>query len=161
GKGREIKGDKRKLRELSWKEARLCVARDPRSVSGQYRATMGDVEQAGLQLVGCVAEAGGGLSTRVHMVADGANWILNQVEQHFGQRANFLVDFYHVSEYLSAAAALLDQKNNVIWLRQQQDRLKANRAIEVINELTKLESFENDKLARSGQKTQATKEDRP
>jgi hypothetical protein len=61
-KGREIKDDKRKHRELSWKEARLCVARDPRSVSGHYRATMGDVEQAGLQLVGCVAEAGGGKS---------------------------------------------------------------------------------------------------
>jgi hypothetical protein len=59
-KGREIKGDKRKHRELGWEEARLCVARDPRSVSGHYRATMGDVEQAGLQLVGCVAEAGGG-----------------------------------------------------------------------------------------------------
>lgn len=53
-KGREIKGDKRKHRELGWKEARLCVARDPRSVSGHYRATMGDVGQAGLQLVGCV-----------------------------------------------------------------------------------------------------------
>src|SRR5204863_5216921 len=53
-KGREIKGDKRKHRQLSWREARLCVARDPRSVSGHYRATMGDVEQAGSQLVGCV-----------------------------------------------------------------------------------------------------------
>jgi hypothetical protein len=59
-KGRQIKGDKRKHRQLCWKEARLCVARDPRSVSWHYRATMGDVEQAGLQLVGCVAEAGGG-----------------------------------------------------------------------------------------------------
>lgn len=44
-KGREIKGDKRKHRELSWKEARLCVARDPRSVSRHYRATMRDVER--------------------------------------------------------------------------------------------------------------------
>jgi hypothetical protein len=139
-KGREIKGDKRKHRQLSWKEARLCVARDPRSVSGHYRATMGDVEQAGWQLVGCVAEAGGGQSTRVHFVADGAAWILSQVEQHFGERANFLVDFYHLSEYLAAASALLGQPNNIIWMKQQQKRLKVNQPTEVIKELTKLRS---------------------
>ena len=58
-RGRKIR-DKRKCRELGWREARLCVARDPRSVSGHYRATLGDADQAGRQLVGCVAEAGGG-----------------------------------------------------------------------------------------------------
>ncbi len=33
-KGREIKGGRRKHRELSWREAHRCVARDPRSVTG-------------------------------------------------------------------------------------------------------------------------------
>ncbi len=110
GKGREIKGEKRKQRQLGWKEARLCVARDPRSVSGHYRATIGDVERTGGQLVGCVAEAGGGKSTKLHCVADGAPWIVTQVEQRFGSQANFLVDFYHVSEYLAAASELLGKK---------------------------------------------------
>ena len=160
-KGREIKGDKRKHRELSWKEARLCVARDPRSVSGHYRATMGDVEQAGLQLVGCVAEAGGGKSTKLHCVADGAPWIASQVERRFGGQANFLVDFYHVSEYLAAASDLLGEKKKIAWLKHQQRRLKANRATEVIKELHRLEVIEKDKLARSGQRSQATKEEQP
>jgi hypothetical protein len=160
-KGREIKGDKRRQRELSWKEARLCVARDPRSVSGHYRATMGDVDQAGLQLVGCVAEAGGGKSTKLHCVADGAPWIVGQVEERFAGQANFLVDFYHVSEYLAAAAELLGEGKKVFWFKQQQRRLKANQTTEVLKELTKLEAIEKAKLANAAKRSSATKEEQP
>jgi hypothetical protein len=160
-KGREIKGDKRKHRELGWKEARLCVARDPRSVSGHYRATMGDVEQSGRQLVGCVAEAGGGKSTKLHCVADGAQWIVLQVEERFENQATFLVDFYHVSEYLAAASELLGESKKVPWLKQQQRRLKANRTNEVIKEITKLEAIEKLKLPAVAKRTSATKEERP
>lgn len=159
-KGRKIK-DKRKHRQLGWKEARLCVARDPRSVSGHYRATMGDVEQAGRQLVGCVAEAGGGKSTKLHCVADGAPWIVKQVEERFENQATFLVDFYHVSEYLAAASELLGESKKVMWLKQQQRRLKANRTNEVIKEITQLEAIEKVKLAAVAKRTLATKEERP
>jgi len=141
-KGREIKGDKRKHRKLSWQEARLCFARDPRSVTGHYRATMGDVKQAGWQLVGCVAEAGGGSSTKLHCVVDGAPWIVMQVKERFGTQAKCLMDFYHVSEYLAGASELLGDSKKRGWLKEQQRRLKANRTIEVIKELTKLEAFE-------------------
>ena len=158
-KGREIKGDKRKHRQLGWKEARLCVARDPRSVSGHYRATMGDVEQAGGQLVGCVAQAGGGKSTKLHCVADGAPWIVTQVEERFGNQANFLVDFYHVSEYLAAASELLGESKKDVRLKQQQRRLKDNRTSEVIKEITKLEAIEKVKLA--GVRSPATREEQP
>ena len=160
-KGRKIRGDKRKHRQLSWKEARLCVARDPRSVSGHYRATMGDVEQAGRQLVGCVAEAGGGKSTKLHCVADGAPWIVTQVEKRFGKQANFLVDFYHVSEYLAAASDLLGESKKVVWFKQQQRRLKANRTSEVIKEITRLEEVEKGKLASVAQRSSATREEQP
>lgn len=160
-KGREIKGDKRKHRQLSWKEARLCVARDPRSISGHYRATMGDVQQAGSQLVGCVAEAGGGKSTKVHCVADGAPWIVTQVEERFAEKANFLVDFYHVSEYLAAASELLGPSKKHAWLGQQQRRLKANRTNEVVKEITKLESIEKGKLVGVAQPGSATREGQP
>jgi hypothetical protein len=160
-KGREIKGDKRKHRQLGWKEARLCVARDPRSVSGHYRATMGDVEQAGRQLVGCVGEAGGGKSTKLHFVADGAPWIVMQIEERFGKQATFLVDFYHVSEYLAAASELLGESKKHGWLKQQQRRLKANRTSEVIKELNKLEAIEKAKLAGVAKQSSATREERP
>jgi len=160
-KGREIKGDRRKQRELSWKEARLCVARDPRSVSGHYRATMGDVEQAGLQLVGCVAEAGGGKSTKVHCVADGAPWIVSQVEERFAGQANFLVDFYHVSEYLAAASELLGESKKHFWFKQQQRRLKANQTSDVIKELAKLEAIEKAKPANAAKRSSITREEQP
>ena len=156
-KGRKIK-DKRQHRQLSWKEARLCVARDPRSVSGHYRATMGDVEQAGRQLVGCVAEAGGGKSTKLHCVADGAPWIVKQVEERFEKQATFLVDFYHVSEYLAAASELLGESKKVLWLKQQQRRLKTNRTSKVIKEITNLEAIEKLKLSAVAERTPPTKE---
>ena len=141
-KGRKIKGDKRKHRQLEWREARLSVARDPRSVTAHYRATMGDAEQAGWELVECVVEAGGGSSTRLHAVGDGAPWIVNQIQKRFGHKASYLIDFYHVSEYLASASELVGEKKKIGWLRKQQQRLKANRINEVMRELTKLAARE-------------------
>jgi hypothetical protein len=160
GKGRKIR-DKRKGRELGWREARLCVARDPRSVSGHYRATLGDVKEAGRQLVGCVAEAGGGKNTKLHVVADGAPWIASQVEEQFGEQANFLIDFYHVSEYLAAASELLWEDNKQAWIGKQQRRLKASKTNDVLQDLLVLEEVEKANLTRAGKTTSATKEEQP
>jgi hypothetical protein len=157
-KGRRIR-DKRRARELGWREARLCVARDPRSVSGHYRATLGDVQEAGRQLVGCVAEAGGGKTTKLHIVADGAPWIASQVKEQFGEQANFLIDFYHVSEYLAAASELLGKDNKHAWLGKQQRRLKASKTNDVLQDLVVLGAVEKANLTSSG-KT-ATKEEQP
>ncbi len=159
-KGRKIKGDKRKHRKLSWQEARLCFARDPRSVTGHYRATMGDVKQAGWQLVGCVAEAGGGSSTKLHCVVDGAPWIVMQVKERFGNQAKCLMDFYHVSEYLAGASELLGEGKKREWLKEQQRRLKANRTSEVIKELTKLEAFEKA-IPKEVKERSSIKEEQP
>ena len=159
-KGREIR-DKRRARELGWREARLCVARDPRSVSGHYRATLGDVQEAGRQLVGCVAEAGGGKTTKLHVVADGAPWIACQVEEQFGEQANFLIDFYHVSEYLAAASELLGKDKKQAWLAKQQRRLKASKTNDVLQELVSLEEIEKANLTSAGKTMSATKEEQP
>jgi hypothetical protein len=43
----------------------------------------------------------------VHVVGDGAPWIGNLAEDHFGTRTE-VVDFYHASEHLWAAARALD-----------------------------------------------------
>jgi hypothetical protein len=40
----------------------------------------------------------------VHALGDGALWIGAQVERCSGAQATYLVDFYHVSDYLGAAA---------------------------------------------------------
>src|SRR5262249_25749334 len=99
-------------------------------------------------------------STKLHFVADGAPWIVSQVEERFGDRAKFLVDFYHVSQYLAAASELLGENKKTFWLKQQQRRLKANQTSEVIKELMKLEEIEKAKLAGVSESL-PTKEEQP
>jgi hypothetical protein len=122
---------------------------------------MGDPEQAGWQMVECVVEAGGGKSTRLHCVGDGAPWIETQFQERFGSQATYLVDFYHVSEYLAGASALLGQNNKVRWLRQQQRRLKSNRINDVLTDLIKLESIEQSGMTSPTGKPAPTKEEHP
>lgn len=101
------RGDKRRRREVSWQEARLSLAGVVGSVQRYYGATLGSVEQAGQQWRACAVRAGAGRHTHVHCVGDGARWIINQARQQFGVQGSYLVDFYHVSEYLAAAAAVV------------------------------------------------------
>ena len=96
---------------------------------------MGGVESAGRLWKRCVAEAGAGQHTRLHCVADGARWIVSQVREQFGSQATFLVDFYHLSEYLGAAASSIAGASARSWLWQQQERMKANQVAEVLAEL--------------------------
>ena len=132
----EDKGDKRRQRKVSWREARLCLAGLPESVSRKYAATMGSVEEAGRQWKSCVVQAGGGRHTHLHCVGDAASWIAAQAAQQFGRQANYLVDFYHVSEYLAKAAAVVAPKSAQAWLHTQQERLKNNHAEAVLAALT-------------------------
>jgi hypothetical protein len=111
------------------------MARRPESVTAHYRATMGGGSEAGEQLKACFVEAGGGKYTRLHCVGDAAAWIINQVEQCFGEQASYLIDFFHVSEYLSAAAEQIAGEKKREWLKEQQEKMKDNRASEVIESL--------------------------
>jgi len=124
--------DRRRLRQVGWREARLSLARRPESVTAIYRATMGSVDEAGKRLKDCFVEAGGGRQTRLHCVGDAAVWIINQVERNFGQQASYLIDYFHVSQYLSQAAEEIAGEKKGEWLKAQQERMKENRVSEVI-----------------------------
>lgn len=126
--------DRRKRRLLEWQEARLSLAYKAGSVAKHYRATLQEVEAAGRQLRACAVEAGAGQKSRIHCVGDGASWIVRQVEQQFGERAQYLIDFYHVSEYL-AGAAEASSREPQRWRRRQQERLKRNEVGKVLAEL--------------------------
>ncbi len=132
----ENEGDKRRQRKVGWTEARLCLAGVPESVGRKYAATMGSVEEAGRQWKSCVVQAGGGRHTHLHCVGDAASWIAAQAAQQFGRQANYLVDFYHVSEYLAQAAGVVAPKSAQAWLHTQQERLKNNHAEAVLAALT-------------------------
>jgi hypothetical protein len=127
--------DRRKLRKVGWREARLCLVRRPESVTALYRATMGGVDEAGKALLDCFIEAGGGSKTRLHCVGDAAPWIINQVEKVFSKQGSYLIDYFHLSEYLSAAAEEIIKDSKKEWLTTQQEKMKQNRVSEVVESL--------------------------
>ena len=118
--------DKRSTRQVYWREARLCLARAQGKASPVYGVTLGGPQVAG-QLWGQIAlRAGLGSSTRVHGVGDGAPWIVEQFNAQFGAQGAYLLDFYHVSEYLAKAAPARAGSQRG-WLKRQQGYLLKNR----------------------------------
>jgi hypothetical protein len=118
--------DRRKTRKLSWKEARLCLAHTPGSVTPVFAATTGSVEEAGQQWLQCAIAAGAGSQTKFHGLGDGASWITDQLEMQFGTQAHYLVDFYHLCEYLSAAANVVAGNEKESWMDEKKSWLKDN-----------------------------------
>ena len=103
-------GDSRKRRKLGYREARLSMARALGSKDIEFAGTFQSVEIAGKQLSDCVKRVGCDRHTKVHCVGDGARWIANQVEEHFGTNGTYLIDFFHLCEYLFAAAPTCSKK---------------------------------------------------
>ena len=132
------KGRKRKdKRPLEWKEMRLSAACAQGSKKVHYAAGFTTVEETGRRMAHCALAVGWALESRIHLIADGAEWIWLQAQEIFGDQCDFLIDFYHVSEYLAAAAASCRPSDEKGWLRTQQKRLKhgaAERVLEAMSE---------------------------
>jgi hypothetical protein len=124
--------DKRKEKEVFWREVRLCCARSPDVVDSIYGATLGSVNVAGLLWHETAQAAGLGKKTHVHGLGDGAPWIMNAFQEQFGAQGTFTVDFWHVSDYLAQAAPVMAPGKNKEWLRQQQDHLLRNQVDTVL-----------------------------
>lgn len=126
--------DARKHKTLFWREARLSFARPISSVTPIFAATLGKPEVVGKQLYRCAKKAGMTDKTYIHALGDGALWIVNQIDEQFGIQSTYLVDFYHVCEYLGKAApsCSIDTKD---WIDQQKERLKTDKLNDVLLEL--------------------------
>lgn len=123
--------DRRKGKTLLWKEAKISLARAKGSKTPVYAATIsGGVDRAGAQLFDCALRAGFGADSKVHAVGDGAPWIVGQIEERFGDQGRYLVDFYHVCEYLAAASSAVhaDPAERERWLEAQKQALRCGRA---------------------------------
>jgi len=133
--------DRRKGKQLFWREARLCCARSKDQVDCVYGATFGGVQVAGLLWRQTACSAGLGPETHVHGLGDGAPWILAGFEEQFGagqdSRASYTVDFHHVSDYLAAAALVVAPERNKAWLHEQQGLLLDNQVESVLGTLEK------------------------
>ena len=124
--------DRRKTRQVSFKEARLALVRSSEEEYPHFGSTFGGVDEAGAQLLNSAISKGLGTNTQVHAVGDGAPWIAHQVEAQFGEQATYLVDFYHVSEYLAEASQVCAPDEAKVWLKTQQTRLKHNQWAQVL-----------------------------
>ena len=130
--------DKRKGKKLHWKEAKICLAHPQGSKTLAYGGTLqGDVATAGEHLFACATQAGFGTNTSIHGVGDGAPWIADQVEDQFGAQGSYLLDFYHVCDYLNAAAKVIvtEPEAQKAWMEEQKDRFKIGRAEQVLQSL--------------------------
>jgi hypothetical protein len=95
-----------------------------------------NADEVGRRWGHCARNAGWGLNSQVHALADGAEWIRLQTREVFGTQGTFLCDFFHVSEYLGAAAPSCRAQAPERWRRTQQDRLKRGALEKVLDTLT-------------------------
>ena len=127
--------DRRKTRQVSTKEARLVLVRPNDGQQPHFGTTFGGVDEAGAQLLNSAIAMGMGSQTQIHGVGDGAPWIVYQFETQFGEQSSYLLDFFHLSEYLAAASQSCAPDDSSQWLNTQKSRLKANQVALVLAEL--------------------------
>jgi hypothetical protein len=137
-------GDRRKNKTLVWREVRVCCARAAGKDGPVYGATLGTLESCSLLWEQTARSAGFNPNTYVHGVGDGAPWILEKFKENFAEQGQYLLDFYHVSEYLARAArAIAGEKKALAWVRRQQDRLLNNQTPKVLRSLSQHLESEN------------------
>lgn len=128
-------GPRKGRRPRDWKEMRLVAAQAKDSATTVYAATFASVEETGRRWGHCARQAGWGLNSRIHTVGDGADWIRLQSREVFQQQGVFLCDFFHVSEYLAAAAPMCRADRPEAWRRTQQKRLRRGAVPQVMEAL--------------------------
>lgn len=140
--------DRRKKKKHFWKEVRLCSARVKGSTEPVFGATLGSAETAAWTWEQTARLAGCHENTVVHGVGDGAPWILDKFKENFGRQGSYLIDFYHVSEYLSGAAAVIvPERKKQEWRRRQQGRLLENELPKVLRSMKNHQEPEGTKEA--------------
>lgn len=128
-------GTRKGKRPRDWKEIRLTAAQALGKTETFYAATFGEVDEVGRRWGHCARRAGWGLNSQIHTLGDGAEWIRLQSREVFRGQGTFLCDYFHVSEYLGAAAPSCRAQAPQRWRRTQQERLKRGALEKVIHEL--------------------------
>lgn len=124
-------------RPRDWKEARMIAAQAVGKTQAVYAGTFGTPEQAGHKWAWVARLAGWALNTKIHGLGDGAEWIERQLREIFGQDAEYLIDYYHLLEYLAAAAPQIAPGKQKNWMRTQKRRLRKGNYKKVIAVLRK------------------------
>ena len=129
--------DRRKTKILGYTEGRLSLAYKKGDIDPLYDFTFGSTDEVGCQIFELAKLTGKHAKSKIHCVSDGAPWIAEQVERVFGDHAKYLIDYYHMSEYLAKAAECCNPSDKNNWRRIMQDCMKQNQITVVLNELAK------------------------
>ena len=129
------KFDHRKHKAVFYKEFRLSLAHEKGSVNPIFGGTFGTTQEAGQQLLQCAKQVGFGENTKIHGVGDGAPWIAEQIDEQFGINGSYLIDFYHLCDYLAAAAPFCAPQKQEAWTKEQKLLLKQSKSHEVLTNL--------------------------
>jgi hypothetical protein len=127
--------DKRKNRKVCWKEVKLSCARGKDKIKRYYAGAIGSAEEAGERMLQCAILAGMREGTYVHAIGDGAPWIVEQFKLKFCNRGGYLIDFFHLCEYLAKASTWCDIFAPGKWLEESKEKLKTGKLREVFEEI--------------------------
>lgn len=128
----------KRTRRVDWHECRLCAACEHGSSQTQYAASLDEVDSVGALWSRCAQRANWGADSQVQTLGDGATWIDNQSLACFGEARWYLIDFYHVCEYLGAASQTCALKETPKrWMGRQATLLKKGKSAKVIANLGK------------------------
>jgi hypothetical protein len=127
--------DRRKQRPVEWKQARLSLVRVAGEGTPRFAGTMGTAEQAGAQMLDLALQSGLGTETHLHCLGDGAEWIYTQVKLQFGEQADYLIDFFHLCEYLASTAPICGGMDSAAWLEKQKVLMKGSQPEDVLDNL--------------------------
>ena len=150
----EAEGDKRKTRKVDWQEAKLCLVYEQGSCDKRHRVVMGEPDEAGDQWLSCAIEQGLNRQSSIHCVSDGAKWIASQADRVFAGQGRFLVDYYHLCEYIADAGKECfgkDEKACNSWVDEQKTRMKIGHSEKV---LADLEPYRNGKPGKEANKSE-------
>jgi len=142
------------VRQEGWKELKVGatfdievrLGRDERTrepvpmahaVNNSYVAYLGGSEVFGEMLFSEARRRGWEQAQDTQVVADGAVWIWNQADLHFGQ-SHQLVDWYHAKQHLANAAKLFKGDGTpayTLWFNSRETALYQGHAERIANEL--------------------------
>lgn len=140
------RGDARKRRAVFWKEAISTLAYPQGSTTPVYATTLEGRDEAGFQMLHTALCAGMGENSYLHVVGDGAKWIEEKAQYFFGSRAHYLIDFYHLCDYLAPAVTASGVNHQPVYLGRLKSLCKQGK---VDSAIRWLKPFEEPKSVKN------------
>ena len=115
-------GDRRKNRQVSWSELKVGVIQRLGEEAWKYACSFKSANDLGDRMITLLEREFNWLgNSQLHAVGDGALWITEQLERIAGTKVKYLVDMYHLCEYLAEAATAwtIDVKKETHRLKER------------------------------------------